>query len=500
MTYTLNLLKDEFNITFTENGAVTNRGTGSDCLDLFAGIGALRHADDNEICTRFLRAYTENADVAMKTLFFARDVRGGLGERRVFRTIIRWLAYNAPNSLVRNIPFIAEFGRWDDLLTLLGTPCEKAACACLSEQFSADVKALENDGEISLLAKWLPSANASSPVTVNTAKFLSKNVFQMSEAEYRKTLSKLRARIKIIENYLREKDYSFDYSSQPSKAMLKYRRAFMRNDSARYFAFLDAVENGTATLHTDTLMPYELIAPYLNSDNFWNTGSFTAKLSEEDERVLNTTWASLPDYTVGENALAVVDTSGSMHTPHSPKPAAVALSLGLYFAERSKGAFANHFIEFSSTPQLIEIKGDTFADRLRYISTFNEVANTNLEAVFDLILSTAVKNNVPQSELPAKLYIISDMEFDKCVENADLTNFENARRKYAAHGYTLPQTVFWNVASRTRQQPVKANDEGVALVSGCNPKLFSMIMAGELNPLSYMLSVVNSERYAVIAA
>jgi len=198
--------------------------------------------------------------------------------------------------------------------------------------------------------------------------------------------------------------------------------------------------------------------------------------------------------------LAVIDTSGSMYWNVKPLPAAVALSLGLYFAERNTGAFRNHFIEFSARPQLIEIKGETFADRLRYVASFNEVANTNIEAVFDLILRTAVRNRVPQEELPAKLILISDMEFDSCVTNATSTNFENAKKRFEAFGYKLPQVVFWNVANRNKQQPVRMNERGVVLVSGATPRLFSMVAGGNLSPYTFMMDILGSERYRKIVA
>ena len=181
-------------------------------------------------------------------------------------------------------------------------------------------------------------------------------------------------------------------------------------------------------------------------------------------------------------------------------PAAVALSLGIYFAEHNTGIFKNHFIEFSDNPQLIEIKGDTFADRLRYVTSFNEVASTDLEAVFDLILNAAVRNKVPQSELPTTLYIISDMEFNSCIENGSMTNFENAKAKFEAYGYQLPRVVFWNVQSRNKQQPVTQNEQGVALVSGCTPRLFNMVANGQMSPMGYMLEILGWERYAAIAA
>ena len=482
----LEALKKTANKTYTENGAVTHRTSGKDCLDLFAAIGALRRADDQNICSRFLKAYAENPDLAMKILFYARDVRGGLGERRVFRSILAWLASNEKSSVVRNLPYIAEYGRWDDVLVLLKTPCRKEALALLKEQFREDLAALEAGGDISLLGKWLPSVNASNQETVIMAKMIAKS-FGLSDRDYRKALTGLRARIRIIENNLREKDYTFDYSKQPSKAMFKYRKAFLRNDGERYAAFMDRVDRGEAKLHTGTLMPYELVERAYDC-------------SEEERRSLDVTWRTLEDFTTDENALVAADGSGSMYWGSKPMPAAVAQSLAIYFAEHNKGKFHNHFLTFSMTPQLVEIKGEDFVEKVRYCRTFDECANTNLEAVFDLILQAAAENHVPQAEMPAKLYIISDMEFDHCVKNSSMTNFENAKASYAAAGYILPDLVFWNVDSRHEQQPVKENDRGVALVSGNSPRIFSMVMDGELNPYDFMLSVIDTERYAPIAA
>lgn len=495
----LNYLKQEANKTVTENGAATHITTESDCLDLFATIGALRRESDSEIEARFIRAFTENRDIAMKLLFFARDIRGGLGERRVFKVILNWLAKNEPSTVRKNLTYVAEYGRYDDLLCLMDTPCEKDMLDVIKVQFEADNAALNNGGEVSLLAKWMPSVNASSSETVLYAKKIARH-FGMNDADYRKALVSLRAHIRIIENNLREKDYSFDYSKQPSKAMYKYRKAFMRNDAERYNDFIGKVSSGEVRLHADTLAPYELVEPYINDTYTASSRSFMRQISEQEKNLLNATWASLPDFGSEENAIAVIDTSGSMYWDAKPMPAAVALSLGLYFAEHNTGLYKNHFIEFSARPQLIEIKGDTFADRLRYVASFNEVANTNLEAVFDLILNSAVENNVSASELPAKLIIISDMEFDRCVSNARSTNFKNAKAKFEAHGYNLPDIVFWNVASRNRQQPITKNERGVALVSGCTPRLFEMVASGTVNPYAFMLEVVESERYAKIAA
>ena len=479
-------LKKRANRTVTENGAATLRSTGSDCLNLFATIGALREQSKDEVQSRFLRAYAENPDLAMKILFYARDIRGGLGERKVFRVLLKWLAENEKLSLVRNLPYIAEYGRWDDILVLLDTPVRREAEALLFKQFQSDMKALQGDEQISLLGKWLPSVNASNADAVRLAKQLAR-AFGMREAEYRKALSALRARIRIIENNLRERDYSFDYAQQPSKAMFKYRRAFMRNDCARYEAFLADVKLGQARIHTGTLMPYEIVTSAYHAGN-------------SQRKALDVTWNALEDFTNNENAIVVADGSGSMYWSPGTKPAAVAQSLAIYFAERNHGAFHNHFITFSMSPQLVEIKGKDIVEKVRYCMSFNECANTNLQAVFELILQTALENHVPQKELPATLYIVSDMEFDQCANGAALTNFEYAKKLYKAHGYKLPAVVFWNVQSRNQQQPVRMNEQGVALVSGCTARIFLQVMSRVMDPYTNMMNIIGGERYKMIKA
>ena len=432
----------------------------------------------------------EDKDVAMKILFFGRDVRGGLGERRVFRVILKWLAFSYPESVNKNLQYVAEFGRFDDLLCLFNTPCEEKAMEVIKEQLNKDLLAMTENKEVSLLGKWLPSINTSNKETVSNAKKLAKYLNINAQA-YRKILSSLRAYIKILENNLRLRDYTFDYSKQPSNAMHKYRLAFIRNDGERYKAYLNDVNKGNAKMNTGNVYPYELVEKYLQKS--WH-------MLEEEKLSINTTWANLPDFGGDEDILAVIDGSGSMYWGSQPTPASVALSLGMYFAERNKGAFKNHFITFSERPQLIELKGDTFIDKLQYTMTFREVANTNIEAVFNLILNTAVKNGLSQKDLPSKIVIISDMEFDYCAENADMTNFQNAKKMFEDNGYKLPELVFWNVNSRNTQQPVTKNDKGVALVSGCTPRLFSMIAGGIIDPYAFMLEVLDTPRYSVITA
>ena len=487
----LDFLKKEANKTYTENGAATYVSTKSDCLDLFATIGALRHASDEDIIFRFTRAYVEDANLAMKMLFFARDIRGGLGERRVFKVILKFMAECEPESVKKNIEYVAEYGRYDDLLALFGTPVEKEVLAYFDKALKADMAALEADKEnaqIFLLAKWLPSINTSNKEAVRNAKKIAR-AMKMSDAEYRKALSALRAQIKIIENNLRERDYSFDYAKQPSKALYKYRQAFIRNDGDRYESFIRKATEDSSVMHTGTLTPYDVIAPVLGKKEF----------SEAERRAMDTTWNALENYAGSDNSLVVVDGSGSMYWNTNLSPAAVAQSLGIYFAERNTGAFHDHFITFSANPRLIEIKGKDIVDKVRYCMSFNECSNTNIEKTFMLILHTAVNNSLKQSDMPEKLYIISDMEFDSCAGGAKATNFENAKRAFEKYGYKLPQVIFWNVNSRNIQQPVRMNDQGVALVSGCSPQVFSMLKDGNLEPYKFMMSVLSSSRYERIA-
>lgn len=489
----LKVLKKEANKTNTENGAVTYLTTESDCLDLFATIGALRNASEDEIITRFMRAYAEDPDLATKILFYARDIRGGLGERRAFRTILGYLAKNESDTVKKNIENVAEYGRYDDLLVLMGTPCEDMVVAFLKTQLDKDRNAIAANGTVSLLAKWLPSVNATNKNTVITAKRLARKM-GYTDAEYRKILSVLRANIRIIENSLRTKDYSFDYEKQASKALFKYRQAFYRNDRERYQAFLDKAEERPSVMHTGTLTPYDVVAPIIDRA-MRNTG-----FTEDERHAMDVTWNALENYVGSENALAVVDGSGSMYGGCQTLPAAVAQSLGIYFAEHNTGGFHGHFITFSESPQLVEVKGRDIYEKLQYCMSFDDCSNTDIAKTFDLILSTAVNNGLQQKEMPSRLYIISDMEFDWCASNSSLTNFEYAKSQYEKHGYQLPQIVFWNVDSRRRQQPVTMNESGVVLVSGCTPQIFSMLKDNCLNPYQYMMEVISSERYEKIVA
>lgn len=493
----LNSIKKEANLTTTENNALTYYSTLSDCLDLFYRIGALRQANEQEITSIIERAYTENKDYTFRILFFARDIRGGLGERRVFRISMDYLAKTHTDSVLKNLELFSEYGRWDDLINLYNCNVkviQKSIISIIKQQLNKDIQNMNSNNSISLLAKWIPSINASNKDTISLAKKISKEL-NMSYKEYRQTISKLRKYLDILENRLRTKDYSFDYSKQPSKAMIKYRQAFFRNDADRYMNFLQSVKNGETKINTGTLYPYDIVRQILN-----NRG----KISKNERTSLDVTWNSLPSVNIDKNSIAVIDGSGSMYMSYRCDllPYQVAISLGLYFAEHSTGAFANHFITFSSNPRLVEVKGKDIVDKVNYISTFNECSNTNIQGVFDLILNTAIHQKLPQKELPDTIYIISDMEFDNCAYNNNqrCTNFDCAKQKFEQHGYKLPNVVFWNVASRNQQVPVTKHQSGALLVSGSTAKIFDMVQTDKLNPEQFMLDIINGERYNKIFA
>ena len=240
---------------------MTYVSTSSDVLDLFASVGGLREAPAEALADRFTRAYAEDPDLTMKLLFFTRDIRGGLGERRIFRVALRYFADAWPDSVRRNLASVPTFGRWDDLLCLFGTACEAEALGLIREQLRKDILAANRGESVSLLAKWLPSVNASSPETAALGKALARGL-GLSDRDYRRCLSSLRRRLDLIENRLRTRDYSFDYEKQPSQALLRYRQAFWRNDAARYADYLERVEAGKAKLNAGALTPYEIIRPF----------------------------------------------------------------------------------------------------------------------------------------------------------------------------------------------------------------------------------------------
>lgn len=485
----------------TENGAVGYRTTGKKLLDLNFSVASLRSASEQEIINKFMDAYWENPMLAIKWLFYSRDVRQGLGERRLFRTVIKQLAIDKPEVVCNIINHIPEYGRYDDILCLLDTNLRNNVISMVEHQLAADKTNMKDNKPISLCVKWLPSENSSSKETKRYAKIIREGL-GMTSRNYRKMLSQMRAYIDVTERKMSAKQWSeINYETVPSRANLIYNNAFLRNDEERRRAYLGALEKGEAKINAGTLYPHDIVHNYVDR-NYW---SFDVK---SIDATLEGLWKALPDTVKGcGNTIVVADGSGSMtnYIGNNTNVTAldVANALAIYFAERSSGEFKDKYITFSSRPQLVDFSNaNTLRDKIQIALKHDEVANTNIEAVFDLILSTAIKNHMSQEDIPANILIISDMEFDSCATTRygrpTATLFDAIEQKYADAGYKLPRLLFWNVNSRTGTIPVKENALGVALVSGFSVNIVNMVMSNKLDPYECLLEVLNSERYQPI--
>ena len=497
MSYLENLEK-EANYTRTLNGAKTHRSTGDACLDFFSVAGGMRYRSRSDQIALFDRAYIENPELAAKLLFYLRDIRGGMGERKLFRTLLRHVAFAWPETAEKNVRFVSEFGRWDDLMCLMDTPAEAHAVRVIQEQLEEDLQALrkriqgDTDAHISLLAKWLPSDNTSSPRTRCLARKLIR-ALDTDARSYRAMLTALRARIGLVERTLTDgRPEKVNYEAVPAQAMLKYSAAFAKGDKERFDGYLEQVRSGSRRIHSETLFPYEVLRPFFNG--------YCAP-GEAKAAALEMLWKHLPGEIGSKNAISVVDTSGSMYWSNGPLlPALVSQAMGLYCAERCPGVFHNRLITFESEPHLVRIKGKTLSDKLRYLETLPWGGSTNLEAVFDLILNTAVQTGAKQEEMPAVLYIFSDMEFNEAMSDADETVYEACREKFEAHGYQMPAVVFHNVNSWQMQAPVTARQKGAALQSGASVHQLKEKFDGNITPMDHMLRVLNADRYRMIHA
>ena len=497
MNTLLNSLKDNFNIGYTENGAIKRNTTKSALLDMFAMGASFRNRSENEVILLFKNAYEENPEYALKCLFWIGDCRGGAGERRFFRVCYHWLAIKHPEAARRNMKYIAEYRRWDDYYCLLGTALEEDMFAFLKKQFVLDMTCQTP----SLLAKWLPSCNASSKDTIANGNETRK-AFGLTQKEYRKALSVLRKRINVLERLMSANEWDkIEFDKIPSKAGLIYKNAFARRDiiKAKYEKF---AKDKTTKVNASVLYPYEVVEKALRCRY--------ANMDDTDRLMVNKYWENLPNWVkdANFNGICVCDTSGSM----AGTPINVAISLSLYCAERAGGPFANHYISFASRPQLIETKGADFVDKVRRIYETNLIDNTNIEAVFELLLNTAIQNNCSQEEIPQNVVIISDMQVDAARGigrnyNYNIGRWENnpntpmetlmesIRKKWMTNGYQLPHLVYWNVDAR--DNTILDGGENISYVSGFSPSIFRSILTNK-NSVDLMYEVLDNERYAVI--
>lgn len=493
-TFSENLKNQINNFSETENGAGGYATTGHHILDITFAVSSLRNASEQDIINQFNLAYDENRGLALKWLFFVRDIRGGLGERRLFRVIWNHLVQTSPEIATELVEYIPRYGRWDDIFNdfdsekIYDVSYLDEVRDILINQFCEDYRNATLGKEISLLAKWLPSVNASSKVTREKASII-RRMFGLSEKEYRQSISKLRKYLKVVECDMSANNWDkIDYSRVPSKANLIYNNAFWKHDEERRMEFIDALEKGETKVNSSTNFPHDIVSKY-------------AEHSTSDT-ILEELWKALPNLVPpNNNVLVVADGSGSMYTKIGDTNTTcldVANGLAIYFAERSQGQFANQFITFSENPKLVDFsKCETLFDKLKLARRHNEVANTNIVKTFDLVLKTAIKNKLTQDELPTQLLIISDMEFD---EGASIKGylFDEIKNKFQRAGYKLPRLAFWNVGSRTNTIPIVENEYGFSLVSGFSPTVLKMVFSQELDPYKALVEILMQDRYAPI--
>lgn len=467
-------LEIETSTTLTENGGRALSTTGDKLLNLFAVLGALR-SRPTDVIDKFDAAFRENADLATKMAFYGRDVRGGLGERAVGRFMLRKLATINPDVVKANLTNIIEFGRWDDLLVLFDTECEDAMVEYVKMQLVSDWKHMKSNQHVSLLAKWMPSINASSEHTKALAHRFVK-ALNTTPREYRKNLSALRKYIDVTEVKMSANKWTdIDYKAVPSNAMSNYGSAFARHDYEGFSRYMDAVKSGDAKINAATLYPYNVIET----------------LGRSSRDVTEAQWRALPNYVEGDNNfLVMADVSGSM----IGRPMHTSVGLAIYFAERNHGVFANKFMTFTDVPRIIDVTGNTLLEK--YCSVTAHVGfNTNLEAAFDAILSAAVRTNCPQEDLPKALVIISDMEIDRW-DGGSLTFTEEMRKRFSEAGYEVPKLVYWNVDSRKDTFLASKNDPNAILMSGQSASTFKNLIKGiDLSAFEIMVQTLNDPRY-----
>ena len=492
----LNGLADATNYGLTENGAVKHLSTRNLLLDMFALGGAYRTRSDADVILLFKNALETDETYALKCLFYLRDARGGQGERRFFRVCMRWLATERPEAAKRNMNLISEYGRWDDLYCFIDTPLQEDALEIIKNQLVIDLESVKQDNTaVSLLGKWLKSCNTSSKESRYLGN-ITREYLGLTQKQYRQTLSLLRTRINIVEKLMSENRWDeIEFDKIPSKAGLIYKNAFARRDiiKEKYAQF---AKDTTTKVNAGTLYPYEVVQK-ATTQMFIHEGFHG---SDVDRAMVNKYWDNLKDYLEGGefNGLAVVDTSGSMRGT----PLDVAISLGMYCAEKANGPFHGHYISFASRPQLIKVEGVDFVDKVYRIYKTNLIDNTNIEAVFKLLLDTAIENKCKQEDLPQNILIISDMEFDcgTCMygysENKISTLMEDIAKEWELHGYKLPHLIYWNVDARSNNIAQLGNGP-ISFVSGMSPSIFQTIISGKTG-VDLMYETLNAERYNAI--
>lgn len=464
------------NKAFTLNKDKAFQTTYSPALDFFSRASVSR-ADQTTVVELFKKAFKDTPDLAVVLAFHLRDIRGGQMERKSFQSILGWLFNNQRDVFHKIVGLVPEYGYWKDIIPYYSDP---VVASLVSIRIAKD--ALSDNP--SLLAKWMPSENASSVESMKMARAWAR-VLKVSMQEYRQGLSAIRNNIKVVERQMSAREWNeINFERVPSVAMKRYANAFSRRAPEKFVAYLEAVKKGEKKINASTLFPHDIVHGYKDHRDVVDS------LEEQ--------WSALPDYAGDENVLVMPDTSGSMGSSFNDSKATcldVSVSLAIYFAERNKGAFNNQFVTFSGSPKFITLTEKTLLGKINEVMKYSEISNTNLMASILDILYIAKRRDIPQKDMPTKLIIISDMQFDRC---GNMSTFEAMKVAFEAAGYNMPGIVFWNVNSY-KNSPATKNEMGVALVSGASPSCLKYILSGKIeSPMETMLKVAKSDRYKAI--
>lgn len=478
-------MENKSNWKLTENGAPARTTTGDNLIDLFAVIGAMREREEADIISMWESAYRENAELAVRMIFYAGDIRGiGLGERRTFRILIKHLANTHPSIMRKNIVNIPYYNRWDSLYELVATPCEHEMWDLVRIQWLEDFGNMKHNKPISLMAKWLASVNASSKKTCMLGRKTAREL-RLSESMYRRALSKLRAYLKVVEKSMSAQEWAtIEYSAVPSYAMKNYSQAFVRHDRDRFSNYKESLEQKIADetisqkdIKSATLFPYDLVRKYINADtyNFWFRRSYIGLY----DTITEAQWKALPDYLDEEaNVIVMADVSGSMYSPNY-QPISASLGLALYFASRNKGIYHNKYMTFTDKPSFLTINENaSLRDQLVRVWNAGVGYSTNLERAFMYILDTAIENNVKPEEMPKALVVVSDMEINPFFCGKGLDFLEEMTRRFRNAGYTMPKIVLYNVAARANTFHAKSSNPNVVFASGYGASTFATVIKG----------------------
>lgn len=462
--------------TTTTNGMAALKSSAKNTTDLFYKIGASR---GKNILPQFVAALAENKDHALRIAAWSRDVRGGAGERQIFRDILTYLETNDPDAakaLARKVP---ELGRWDDLLVFKGAVLKHFAFDLIKEALDA------GNG---LAAKWMPRKGE---VAVELREY-----FGWTPKFYRKRLVEL---TNVVENQMCAKDWdSINFNHVPSLASSRYKKAFQRH-TAKYAEWTTALASGDPKVKVNAaaVYPYDVLKGMI--------GGYGSSMTKDQLNHVIAQWNALPNYVGDANILPLVDVSGSMtckaggyQSKSTVTCLDVSVSLGLYLADKNKGKFKDTFLTFSSQPELLHLKGN-IVQKIDQMIRSSWAMSTNIEAAFNLILKTAINGNVPQEEMPSAVLILSDMQFNQCVFNSDHTAMQMIEKKFRDAGYEAPQVVFWNLNSYDNV-PVSHDKSGAALVSGFSPAILKSVLATDFDkfsPENVMLETIMNPRYNV---